>query len=422
MAKITTPDKANGQQHSAAEYNAMKAAINTLYDALFTNGTIGVIKDSALPDKEFSGDQFDGDGATNNPLKLSNAFIATLGSGNGNTTPAPPTVTSDDTANTITATHALGTSEIVMSVNNGAYIAYAPVSVGDVDRAAGYWKFKIKSASGRNESSVVSSPAFNSTGSGVTTPAPPTVTADDTSNTLSASHTLGTSEIVVSTNNSAYVAYSGTISVGDVARASGYWKFKIKSASGRNESSVVDSPAFTVEGVSLTFNDINTWYDNNNLTKLSQTLNSFTWTPSGGGDNYGWAASRLKIAAGTIGAFRFKADAASSMHFGVKVNDNTPSATNDWLARLIYESGKMQGKMGSDIYLNVTTPFGPTLIGQLRSTGTELIAEFSTDSGTTFTEMGRLTITGTDNLFLLIYTDSGTATSIHTLQGANVIS
>jgi len=44
MAKITGPDKITGQQHSAAEYNAMKASINAVYDFLFTNGLIGTIK------------------------------------------------------------------------------------------------------------------------------------------------------------------------------------------------------------------------------------------------------------------------------------------------------------------------------------------------------------------------------------------
>ena len=78
------------------------------------------------------------------------------------------------------------------------------------------------------------------------TPAPPTLTADDDANTLSASHALGDTEILVSENNGTYAAYSGTITVGEVARTAGYWKFKIKSATGRNESSVVNSPAFSV--------------------------------------------------------------------------------------------------------------------------------------------------------------------------------
>lgn len=89
---------------------------------------------------------------------------------------------------------------------------------------------------------VQSEPAPN------TTPAAPTVTGDDAANTLIASHSLGASEIVMSENNAAFTAYSGTISVGDVARAEGYWKFKTKAATGRNESPVALSPAFTVAG------------------------------------------------------------------------------------------------------------------------------------------------------------------------------
>lgn len=77
------------------------------------------------------------------------------------------------------------------------------------------------------------------------TPEPPSLTSDDVLNTLSASHQLGNSEILVSENNGAYTAYLGVISVGNVDRPAGYWKFKIKSAVGRNESSVVESPAFT---------------------------------------------------------------------------------------------------------------------------------------------------------------------------------
>lgn len=79
-----------------------------------------------------------------------------------------------------------------------------------------------------------------------TTPAPPTVTGDDVADTLIASHALGASEIVFSTNGGAFGPYAGTINVGDVSRAQGYWQFKIKAATGRNESAVALSPAFTV--------------------------------------------------------------------------------------------------------------------------------------------------------------------------------
>jgi hypothetical protein len=80
----------------------------------------------------------------------------------------------------------------------------------------------------------------------LTTPATPTWTADDAANTLAAHHALGTGELVVSENGGGYQPYTGTITVGNVARPAGYWKVKVKAASGRNESAVAESPAFTV--------------------------------------------------------------------------------------------------------------------------------------------------------------------------------
>ncbi len=158
-------------------------------------------------------------------------------------TPDAPTVIGDDMANTLIASHALGNSEILVSENGGAYTAYAgQINVGNVARSAGYWKFKIKSALNRNESVVANSPAFTLT----STPDAPTVIGDDIANTLIASHALGNSEILVSENGGAYTAYAGQINVGNVARSAGYWKFKIKSATNRNESVVANSSAFTI--------------------------------------------------------------------------------------------------------------------------------------------------------------------------------
>lgn len=77
------------------------------------------------------------------------------------------------------------------------------------------------------------------------TPIAPTILANDDANTLSASHALGTGEILVSANNSAYVQYVGIINVPDADLPAGYYKFKTKAASCRNESPVVQSPAFS---------------------------------------------------------------------------------------------------------------------------------------------------------------------------------
>jgi hypothetical protein len=84
-------------------------------------------------------------------------------------------------------------------------------------------------------------------GGGSVTPLAPTVIADDELNTLQFVSGLGDSEIVISINNGAYVPYTGTINVGNVARAAGYWKAKTKYAFNRNESAVTSSPAFALE-------------------------------------------------------------------------------------------------------------------------------------------------------------------------------
>jgi hypothetical protein len=89
---------------------------------------------------------------------------------------------------------------------------------------------------------------FQSNTNSFTTPASPTLQGDDIANTLVASHELGNSEILVSENDASYKPYLGQINVGDVVRPAGFWKFKTKGASQRNESSVINSPAFTSGG------------------------------------------------------------------------------------------------------------------------------------------------------------------------------
>jgi hypothetical protein len=87
-----------------------------------------------------------------------------------NTTPVAPTLIEDDTLNTIDATHPLGNSEILISVNGSAYAQFdgAPISVNNIARPAGYFKFKTKAAPNRNESPVAESSEFTvvSTGGG----------------------------------------------------------------------------------------------------------------------------------------------------------------------------------------------------------------------------------------------------------------
>ncbi|WP_145859040.1 hypothetical protein [Pedobacter suwonensis] len=160
----------------------------------------------------------------------------------GNVTPVAPTLAANDTNNTLSASHALGASEIVMSVNGAAYIAYpGTISVGDVDRPAGYWKFKIKSATGRNESPVVNSPAFTVTV--LPKPAAPTVpVTDDVANTFNWTNTAGYG----TTSSYQYTTDAGAtwknvtakpIVIGDVDLGIGQVGVRIKAITNVNQAS-----------------------------------------------------------------------------------------------------------------------------------------------------------------------------------------
>lgn len=313
-------------------------------------------------------------GRNESPVASSPAFNVV-----GNTTPAAPTITSDDTANTLQATHTLGASEILVSENNAAYGQYdgLVINVGDVNRAEGYWKFKVKSATGRNESAEVSSPAFNAVVN--TTPAAPTLTASDSADTLSASHALGVSEILVSVNNAAYTQYDGAvINVGDVARAAGYWKFKIKAATGRNESTVANSPAFTL---TIPVGDLILKSGN-----YSSDASSFYWLDSSGNAR---PASVTLAAAPTILTNQLNGKSALSFNGSTQFlnNDAFAAAKNAFGANPVFHHFAVlkvdpANTAGYPIMYHTTTTTGsPTLMGSRINGATGAITQFYRGQG-----------------------------------------
>ncbi len=73
----------------------------------------------------------------------------------------------------------------------------------------------------------------------------PSVAADYNQNTLSAWTSLRTADIVVSENGQTYTPYTGSIAVGNTARSTGYWKFRLQDVVSRQYGDAVPSPAFT---------------------------------------------------------------------------------------------------------------------------------------------------------------------------------
>jgi hypothetical protein len=84
-----------------------------------------------------------------------------------------PTIKFSDSENWLDFESIYGDSAILVSTNNGPYVAYSSVpgynattkriDTGDVDRIDGYWKAKAKADTNRTESVITASPAFTKT-------------------------------------------------------------------------------------------------------------------------------------------------------------------------------------------------------------------------------------------------------------------
>ena len=91
-------------------------------------------------------------------------------------------------------------------------------------------------------------------------PGAPTVVADDAANTLAFS---GAGTIEFSENNGAWVDYAGIINVGNVARAAGYWRARVKANGAIPAGNIASSPAFTYTApTGVTKADINVYVTN----------------------------------------------------------------------------------------------------------------------------------------------------------------
>lgn len=88
-------------------------------------------------------------------------LIRTSTVGSPNITPSAPIIFGDDIKNTLVATHGVFPDNILVSENGEAFVPYTgPINVGNISRPFGFWQFKISAGDLRNESEVVSSPAF----------------------------------------------------------------------------------------------------------------------------------------------------------------------------------------------------------------------------------------------------------------------
>jgi hypothetical protein len=143
------------------------------------------------------------------------------------TKPDKPSYLFDDDADTLQFNSPLGSSELLLSTNNGSFVADpGKITVGNVNRPEGYYKSKVKAATGRAESDVTLSPEFTSATVTLPKPAAPTLSNyNTTARTVKAAAPTGyaIADLVYKVNNGSPLAVpsSGTITLGSAAVAPG---------------------------------------------------------------------------------------------------------------------------------------------------------------------------------------------------------
>lgn len=263
MAKITGPDKITGQQHTAAEYNAMKASINAVYDFLFTNGLIGTIKKEALPDAVLSANQFEE--IPDGMIGMRTDYLQSLNLGGGTTlpkliSPAPVTATAVSVSQ-INLTWPVGQSAtsytLQRSINSnfsgaeniyvGTLLAFSNTGLAGSTQ----YYFRVKSSAQGYYDSDYTVASATTQAPGATTPAAPTnFIVDDSANTgawtVNPLYPSITDYEVSLDGGAALISASNPINVGDVNKAIGQVCVRVKAGSGRNASTwLTNTTAYT---------------------------------------------------------------------------------------------------------------------------------------------------------------------------------
>jgi hypothetical protein len=397
----------------------------------------GVVPLSQLPEAILNANQFEqlADGS----IGIKTSYLISLGltSGGGttptepsNTTPAAPSLSADDTNNTLSASHALGNSEIVVSTNGSAYVAYGgTIQVGDIARSAGYYKFKIRSATGRNESAEVYSPAFTQAPVGNATPAAPTNgVVNDSTNTFGFTLTSG----IALSGNYQYTLDGGTtvadvtvnpIVIGNVAKAVNQVGVRVKAASGRNASAwLFNTSAFTVSTAApSTAVPITQWASVQNGVAVDANSFSFT-TPQG---EFGFAYSDKKIAVGTNGFVQFDGilpvsndiTAALGLVAAPRAVYGHDQGINAWYA----SSNKIVSRIGGVWNDSQWTAAGVNTKIRLRVDTTLAYVESSTNNGVDWTIV-RSGARPDGDLYVRVFADVGrTDLLINNIQGSGLV-
>jgi hypothetical protein len=163
-------------------------------------------------------------------------------------TPSPATAGQPVTLNA-TASDPDGTVQTVQLYNSGillATLSAAPYVYSFIPSTAATLVLSAKATDNGGTSTVASvqlvvSPAPVAT----VTPDPPTQTSNDDTNTQDFDSPYGKSALLVKIGTGGFGAYAGPYAVGNVNRPEGYFQAKVRADTGRAESTITNSPAYT---------------------------------------------------------------------------------------------------------------------------------------------------------------------------------
>lgn len=316
----------------------------------------------------------------------------------GNTTPPTPTApVTDDTANTFDWTYSTGynsNADYEYTINGGtgySQVTAKPISIGEVALAIGKVGVRVKASTGRN----VSGTLFNTvafTLAAITPSAPTAGVVDDTANTFDFTYSTGYTNVTdyeysLDGGTTVIALTAKPLVVGDVAKAIGQIRVRVKAASGRNASAwLQNATAYTASAATTV--PLTSW--KTPVQNGTLTSNSFSFTtPSGQG--FGGAKGNYYIPAGGTGWVEFTADAALNgaitLHEGADTlgDRNSVGAGVASPLALDYANSRFQTWVaGNDNFANPRPAFGANTKGRIRLDGTSAFFECSSDAGVTW--------------------------------------
>lgn len=345
----------------------------------------------------------------------------------GNTTPATPTLgVVDDTANTFNWTYSTNytsNADYEYTINGGtsyAQVTVKPLVIGDVALAINKVGVRVKAASGRNVSGTLfNTVAFTLTP--ITPPAPTVGVVDNDVDTFDFTYATG----YTSNADYEYSLDGGTtvlsltakpLVVGDVSKAIGQVRVRVKAASGRNVSAwLQNTVAYTVAPPSTVA--LTQW---TTLLHTTLTGNDLTFTtPSG---EYGQAVAKYYVPIGGSGFVQYNVPSGGGNAYLLLDKDNTPSSHGGAQFAMFHDGSKFILRT-SGTYLDdykVTVAAGANTRGRIKADGTNVTFDYSTDGGVTWTLIYSTT-QPSDKLYVKGFENiSTTGTKLVNLRGFNL--